>query len=289
MARLETALALARDGGDGFVSWAIALKTFFAVLALAGLLALGHAIARWQSGDYAVVTVQLPADSTPEIRVAVLDVMRRTPGVARVAPIPERSVAALLAPWLGDGNLPGDLPLPTLIDVGVEPGWIVDWRTAETRLHEVAPEATLDTGLAWVERLVALARAAQILSIVVLAFVAVVAALTVAFATRAALTAHRHTIELMHWLGARDDDVARAFRRRALWLGLRGGLFGTLAALAAVLALGWYARQLEAPLLLDIAMPPAAWLIFAAVPLASMAVSALAARTTVMRALRRMF
>ena len=288
MARLDKALALGRGGRDGFVSWSIALKAFFATLALAGVMALDHAAARWQSGEYAVVTVQLPADAAPELGEAAAEAMRGVPGVAAAEPIPEAEVAALLAPWLGGELLPGDLPLPALIDVRVAPGQVVDWPAAEARLRDVAAAAVLDTGAAWVEGLVGVARTAQGLLGATLAFVAAIAAGAVVFATRAGLTAHRDSIELVHWLGARDRDVARAFQRRAFALGLRGGVAGALVAAGAVFALGVAAERLETPLLLDLALPAGSWWVFAAAPAAAAVIAAGAARHTVMAALARM-
>lgn len=288
MARLDRALALDRGGRDRFVSWSIALKAFFATLALAGVMALDHAVARWQSGDYAVVTVQLPAESAPELREAAAEAMRRAPGVDAAEPIPEAEVAALLGPWLGGEILPVDLPLPAMIDIRVAPGRVVDWPAAEARLREVSPDAVLDTGAAWVDGLVRVARAAQGLMGAALAFVAVIAAFAVVFATRAGLTAHRDVIELVHWLGARDRDVARAFERRAFSLGLRGGVAGAVAAAGVLFALVHAARRLETPLLLELALPALSWWVFAAAPAAAAVIAAAAARRTVMAALARM-
>lgn len=289
MARLDGALALARGGGDRFVVWAIALKAFFAALALAGLLACGHAAASWRAAPYAVATAVLPADSAPETRAAALEAVRRAPGVARAALLPAGEVAALLDRWIGGAGAARDLPLPALIDVEVEPGGAFDRAAAEASLRAAAPGATLDAGPPWIETLAAAAAAAQVAMAAILAFVAVVAALAVAFATRAGVTAHRETIELLHWLGADDRDVAGAFQRRALTLGLRGGLMGTLAALAALVPAARAAGRLEAPLLADFAAPAAAWGVFGAVPLAAAAVAVLAARRTALGALARMY
>ena len=289
MARLDGALALARGGGDRFVAWAIALKAFFAALALAGLLACGHAAAMWRAAPYAVATAVLPADSAPETRAAALEAVRRAPGVARAALLPAGEVAALLARWIGGADAARDLPLPALIDIEVEPGGVFDRAAAEAALRRAAPGAALDAGPPWIEKLAAAAAAAQLAMAAVLAFVALVAALAVAFATRAAVTAHRETIELLHWLGADDREVAGAFQRRALTLGLRGGLSGTLAALAALVPAARAAARLDAPLLADFAAPAAAWGVFGAVPLAAAAVAVLAARRTALGALARMY
>ena len=288
MARLDRALALGRDGGDRFVPWVVALQAFFATLALAGFLALDRAVEHWQSGAGAAVTVQLAAGSAPAARAAALHAMRRTPGIARAEAMSSGEAAALLAPWLDDGARADELPLPMLIGVHVAPGASVDWAAAERRLRAVAPGARLDRGGARVGTLLELARAARVGAVAVLAFIAAVTVLVAVLATRAALTAHRGAIELLHWLGARDRAIAAVFRRRAARLGFRGGLFGTATALAVLFLLARSARGFDDPLLLDLAAPSALWAVFAAVPFAVSQAAALAARKTVLRTLARM-
>ena len=76
---------------------------------------------------------------------------------------------------------------------------------------------------------------AELLALALTALIAGAAAATVMVATRASLAVHRETIELLHLIGAQDGFVARAFARRALGMGLRGGLIGLgLAGVAAM-------------------------------------------------------
>lgn len=288
MTPLDAALAPGRDSGDLFIAWAIALKTFFAALCLAALIAFDRAADRWRAGDAAAVTVYLPAGAAEETAGAAALAMRRTPGVEGAEPMTREAVAALLAPVLGR-DLPADLPLPVPIDVRVAPGRVVDWAEAEERLAAAAPGAALDTGADRVRRLIAFARVAQAIAAAALAFAAAVAVIAAAFATRAGLAARRGAVELAHWLGAEDRDIVASFERRALALGFRGGLAGTGAAVAALLALDRVGRSLDARLLLDLDLPPLAWFAFAAVPLAGGLAAVLAARATARRALARMF
>jgi cell division transport system permease protein len=285
--RHTSALALGRDGSDRYLPWTIGLKTFFAALAIAALVALDNAVARWQSGAFAVVTVELSAEAGEAASAAALEAMRRTLGVESADVLAPAAVAGLVEPWLGAGNLPDDLPLPVLIDVRVAPGAVVDWEEARERLHEAAPEAVLDTGMAWVERLIDLARLAQLVAAATLAFVTAVAVLTVVFATRAGLAVHGSTIELLHLLGAGDPYIAGLFQRHALWLGLRGGIGGLLPALATVFALGYAGGRLDAPLLPELAIGPGGWLALALVPASIAVLAMVTARTTVLRVLAR--
>ena len=132
------------------------------------------------------------------------------------------------------------------------------------------------------------ASAVQALALMLTALIAGAAAATVMVATRASLAVHRETIELLHLIGAQDGFVARAFGRRALVLGLRGGLIGLGLAGLTYMLLQRATSGLDAPL-----MPRLEWSLvslatLAALPLASAAIAMLTARFTVLRALAKL-
>ena len=287
MRRSSSALALGRDGAARYLPWTIGLKMFFAAIAVSGLVVLERVATTWQTGAYAVVTVELPADATEEMREAALETMRRTVGVASADLISDDALAELLSPWLGANEIPQDLPLPVLIDVRIDEGELVDWDEAAARLHEAVPEATLETGMVWIERLVDFARLGQLLAAIVLSVVGGVAVLTVVFATRAGLAIHRDTVELLHLLGASDTYMAREFQWQAFWLGIRGGLGGVLCASVALVAVGFAAGRMEAPLLPDVGLGVIGWLLLVLIPILSGGLTMVAARQTVLHDLAR--
>ena len=287
MARRKAAIMVG-GGADRYLSWSIGLKAFFAALAVAALVGSVDMSARWHSGEMAVVTVQLPTGSKADAVAAALDTASRTLGIASAEVLAPEAVAALLEPWLGSGNLPEDLPLPVVIDVRLVPGAAVDWPALEARLAEAAPSAVLDTGTAWVERLLDLMRLAQLFAAMILVLVAGVAAISVVFATRAGLAVHREAVELLYLLGAHDSFIARQFQWRALWTGLRGGLGGVLPAVGVLFALGYAAGRLDAPLLPEAALGVRGWAALAAVPVVTAGLAMVTARMTVLGALARM-
>ncbi|MDP6953867.1 MAG: cell division protein [Alphaproteobacteria bacterium] len=288
MARVVAPLSFGREGGNLFLPWTIGLKAFFAALAASALLSLEHAVVYWQSGDFAVVTVELPAGADTAMINDALEVMQRTIGIEAAEPIPPASVAALVEPWIGDGNLPADLPLPVLIDVAVIPGAQVDWADVTTRLGAAVPEASLDTGKVWVEKLIDLARLAQLVAAVMLLLIAGVGVLSVVFATRAGLAVQRSTIELLHLLGASDSYIARQFQRHALWLGLRGGICGVLPAYGVLYGLSHVGDRIEAPLLPELAIGTTGSAVLILLPVATALIAMFSARQTVLRSLARM-
>ena len=70
---------------------------------------------------------------------------------------------------------------------------------------------------------------------VIFALVVIAMAMAVVFATRGAMSGNREIVDVLHFVGANDSYIARQFQRHFLRLGLKGGLLGGGAAIAAFL------------------------------------------------------
>jgi len=292
MFRRRPLLPLPADATNRFLPWIVALMVFLAALALAGGLVLDAGVARWRAGQSEKLTVQLPppdrvAEGARRV-AAVLRALDRVPDVAEARALKRDELVALLEPWLGRGNVAPDLPLPRLIDVTLAPGTSIDSRALERRLAAVVPGTVVEDHARWLDRLAAAARAAQAVALAIVAAIGLAAVGTVVFTTRTSLAVHHDAIEILHLMGAQDSFVARAFARRALWLGLRGGLIGLGLAALAMSAMRYFAGAIEAPLLPRLALDPAGLAALAALPVASALIAMLTARVTVLRTLARM-
>ncbi|MFQ5784582.1 MAG: cell division protein FtsX [Alphaproteobacteria bacterium] len=287
----QSALPLHEDATNRFLPWIVALMVFLAALALAGALVLDGAVARWRSSHGSTLTVQVPpgkGQDTEARLAAVVNLLEGIPGVVGVRPLTRDELAALLEPWLGRGNVVADLPLPRLVDVTLGPGAAPDLAAIENRLQKAAPGSSIDDHGIWLERLADAARSLQAVALAVVLAIGVAAVGTVVFTTRASLAVHHDSIEILHLMGAQDAFVAGAFARRALWLGLRGGLLG-LALAAIVMAILYHvAGNIAAPLLPRLTLGPYGLGGLAALPLASAVIAMLTARITVLGALERM-
>ncbi len=292
MFRRRPLLPLPDDASNRFLPWIVALMVFLAALALAGGLVLDAGVARWRAGQSEKLTVQLPPPeraAEAERRVAaVLGALERLPDVVAARALERDELVALLEPWLGRGNVAPDLPLPRLIDVTLAPGTSIDSRALERRLDAIVPGTVVEDHARWLDRLATAARAVQVVALAIVAAIGLAAVGTVVFTTRTSLTVHHDAIEILHLMGAHDSFIARAFARRALWLGLRGGLIGLGLAAAAMYALRHFADGIEAPLLPRLALDPIGLAALAALPAASALIAMLTARVTVLRTLARM-
>ncbi|MBL8806455.1 MAG: cell division protein [Rhodospirillales bacterium] len=276
-------LALERDRERRWIAAVVGALAFLATLALGLALALAGTAQRWQSSFEGTLTAEIPAGGDA---AAALRVLRAEPGVARAELLARAKAEALLAPWLGAGNL-ADLPIPALIDVKLREKVRVDVPGLRTRLAAAVPGATLDDHSGWLAGFLALARAATIVASIVVVAVALAAASCVAFATRAGLAMHREAVDLLHLVGAEDRYIAGQFAHAAMRLAFAGasaGALGAAAVLAVAHSVASTAQSLAVPLP---ALGAWDWAALAAVPLAATVVAAAAAYATVMRNLGR--
>jgi cell division transport system permease protein len=222
-----------------------------------------------------------------------LAILGASPQVAAATPIPADDVTALLEPWIGSAALSDtlQLPIPRLIDVTLAPaagGTPPNTTELAARIAAEIPGATLDDHGQWLDRLLSLARAIEVIVFAVLGLICVAAIATIVFATRTGLAIHHDVIELLHLMGAQDDYVARQFQFNALWLGLKGGATGVVIAMATLLTLGSIAGNIEAGLLPPISMSAAQWATLLCVGVATVVICLITARITVLRTIGRM-
>ena len=283
-------LALERDAVDRFLPWLVAFMVFLAVLAFAVAVAVHDAAERWDRGARGTLTVQVPAmgeaDADQAALAAVLAVLRATPGIAAAEPLSEERLAALLEPWLGR-VAGGDIPMPRLIDVQIEPGARPDIEALRGRLAAAATGVVLDDHQAWLGRLFQLMRALEATAIGILLLVLAVTVATVVFTTRTGLAIHYEAIEVMHLIGAQDSYIAAQFADRALALGLKGGALGLALALPTIAAIGAMLGDGDG-VLPKVSFSLLEWAAVVAMPLAVAQAATMTARFTVLRLWARM-
>ncbi len=289
--RVPAVVPLGRDAPSRFLPWVFALMVYLAVLALAGMLILHGAVDRWQRGEVDTLTVQLMPleDASEDARIVKLrELLGGVEGVTGIRVVAQSETIDLIEHWLGEGNVPPDLPLPRLIDVDIAPGSGLDAESLALRLQPSLPGVTVDDAKLWLDRLADFGRSLEFLAIAVVILIGLAAVATVIFTTRMGISIHRNVIELLHLIGARDGYVAAQFQRQAMMLGLRGGVLGIAFAVATLYGLRQVAGRLETPLAPDIPVANWAWVLLAAVPVATALIAMVTARLTALRELAKM-
>ena len=269
------------SGMRGPVPVLIAIMMFVMVIVAATGLALANMASVVRAGVEHRYSIQI-ADGAAQAPAA-LAAARAAPGVARAEQVPPEDLRRTLENWLGPAGADADLPLPVIIDVdlaaGASPAPVARAVTAAVPsarfiAHRDSLSPLLDAlgGMTW-------------LAFGLVLLIALATAAAVVLAARGALNTHRATIDVMHGIGATDDQVARLFQRQIALDALLGGLVGAaLAGLMLAITLGGTGL---ATTLAGVA--PLGWrdaLLLAAFPLFGALLATLVAKRAVLGALR---
>jgi cell division transport system permease protein len=219
----------------------IAILTFLAALSAGAALLAARASEQWRGAVANEMTIQVRPDPRRNIEQDIaraVELARAVPTVVEVRPMPRAESDKLLEPWLGAGLDLVELPIPRLIVLRLSSTVANDLVAFSQTLRREVPSATLDDHRLWVRRLSTMASTIILAGVAVVLLVLVAAGLAVAFATRGAMAGSRDSVEVLHFVGATDEFIAREFQTRFVALGLRGGAAGGFAAILAIALLG---------------------------------------------------
>lgn len=276
---------------SGPMPWVVAIMMFLTILAVAAGLALSQAAAtlRGQLDSQLIVQiVEANADIQRQQAQAASARLQQLPGVSKVTIQPRQEVEALIAPWLGEGELGEDIPVPALVDVALaRPLSARELARVQQDLRAIAPSAEIDSSSNYVAPVLALVALLRWTAFALVALLALATAAAVVISARAALNTHRETIDIIHLLGGTDAQITRLFERRIALDALLGGAIGLIAGAALILLVGQRLAAFESVLAASTGLSWWNWLIIAAVPILGMLLAMLTARWTVQRALRQ--
>jgi cell division transport system permease protein len=274
----------------------IAVMAFLASLALGASLVAEVTAGSWRAGLAESITIQILPPSGAQSAAnlakeadAVVSTLQNTRGIVRVQLLSDSESRSLVAPWLGSGALIKDLPLPRLVDAGLQPGAPIDMAQLEKRLKAAAPDSLLDDHARWLERLKRLADAVIWSAWGIMGLIALGTAAAVTFATRAGLAAHHDIVSLLHVMGARGGFIARTFEWHYFVSAVVAALIGALFAGALLLAAGTLEQSgLEpVPFLPAMTLAPAQLIWLFLVPLAAGLIALVTTRLSVLAVLNR--
>ncbi len=219
--------------GDALAA-VVAIMTFLAAVTSGGVAMMIGSASEWQSEISREMTIQvrpIPGhDLDAEVGKAEA-IARATKGILGVRTYTKEESARLLEPWLGPGLSLDELPVPRMIAVRVSSETPPDTAALRQILSGQVAGASLDDHRGWIERMRAMARAAIAGGLAIFGLVLAATILSVAFATRGAMTSNRPIVEVLHFVGAKEGYIATQFQRHFLILGLKGGSIGGGAAI----------------------------------------------------------
>jgi cell division transport system permease protein len=219
----------------------VAIMTFLATVTSGGVSMVIGAANEWQSEVAREMTIQVRPTPGRDIDAEVgkaQALARAASGVVDVRAYSREESDRLLEPWLGTGLSLDDLPVPRMIAVRIARGATVDTAALRQVLARDIVGASLDDHRGWIDRMRRMARAAIAGGFGVFGLVLAATILSVAFATRGAMSSNRSIIEVLHYVGAKQAYIASQFQRHFLGLGFKGGALGGGAALLSLALAG---------------------------------------------------
>jgi len=222
------------DARDGALVFVVAVLCFLACLAAVAALGANRAANGWRTqliGSATVIvrpTANETADAAAERAAEALSAVR--PGVTEAAVLEKEKAEALLAPWLGSGDVLQDLPVPRLVSVDLDPKAPATVAAMDKALKAAGVDATIDDHSLWLKDVLHAGLMAKIAALGAAALITAAAAAVIAFATRAGLAARRDLVSVLHFAGAEDSFIAGLFQMRFARMAALAGLLGAGAA-----------------------------------------------------------
>jgi len=275
-------------GGLRAMTWVMAIMLFLTLLAAAlglGTRQSAQALERQLAGRLTVQVVEGSPATRDALATRTLAALRTLPQVRRATLVDRAELAQTLAPWLGDVGSDADLPVPAMIDVDLAAG--ADPRPVIAAARRVSAASRVDRHQRWMSPVGSFLDTLTWLAFALVLLMLGATGAVVVLAARAGLETHRATIEVMHMLGSTDVQVARLFQRRIALDAALGGVAGSAGALAVLLFLGTRLAALGSELLGGITLAAGDWALLVLVPIGFVALATIAARITVVAALRR--
>jgi cell division transport system permease protein len=215
-----------------------------------------------------------------------VSVLKATPDIIDVRPVPEEETTKLLEPWISEPDLLKKLPLPALIDIERRDGSNVTASELEDRLRATINDARVDDHAAWLADIAHLVGSLSVMAIFMIVLTGGALMISIALICRAVMATERDTVELLHIMGAPDRNIASHFQNHAWRLAWPAALAGFGLAVFSLALLLFFIRHVA-----DLSgMQFARWLELAllviAVPMAAVLAASFSAKISVVRLLR---
>lgn len=212
----------------------VAIMTFLSCVTFGAVYLVQNSAVAWSSEVGRELTIQLqPVDGdemTSNVRTAI-SLALDSPGVGSARELTIEDSERLLAPWLGDEFDLEGFDLPRLIVVHLTNPNAFDQAALEEKLTQSLPGSSIDTHKAWQQKLNAMSGTIVFSGLLALMLIMAATILAVIFATNGAMASNREIVDVLHFIGASDRFIARAFQTRFLSIGMQGGAVGGVAAL----------------------------------------------------------
>ncbi len=295
-------IALDEGVGAHLVSLVTGLMVFFVTLALIANIGLSGITKNWVTGISGTLTVEMKppmtsadgAKPTPKAQDKfddsvnqVLSMLKDRQDVSAAKRLSDNDIRALIEPWMGQGAALDTLPLPALIDIKLAAG--ADAAQLQADIKNIAPGAVIDSHSDTLDDVKALVNTSVLFVYLLTGVILALAVVAISGIVRAKLLIHQPEVETLHLIGASDEYIARQFRRHTLKGTIKGAVFGLVATVATIAAIGAITHAFDMRVLADWRLPVWQWALLVLSPIAAGSVIAhLTAQATALRELHKL-
>jgi cell division transport system permease protein len=258
--------------------WIVAVMSFTILLVAACGLVTARAAGELSGsiGQRFVLTV--PAGD-PQ---AIAGRLRLLPAVRSVEAVSEQEMRGTLKRWIGPSAESDELPIPALVRFELADG--ADVAALRPALLRAVPGGAVSSYQDNVAPLLTSLKLVQWVALALVLLLGAAASSAVVLAARGAIDSHRSTVDVLHGIGATDNQVTRVFQHRIALDTLVGSLAGAAAAGAVILVIAGGARW--AADLGGLALGATDMVMLAGLPLLLTLIATIAARAAILSALR---
>jgi cell division transport system permease protein len=197
----------------------------------------------WTSELKSAITILVEAPRDEQNLARAVAIARQTKGVKSANAMDKNKAKELLKNYGANiGALLDELPLPSLIEVGLEAGSKDTAKNIETQLQSLGYKFAIDDHSRYSGEIVRTSAVLRVAALLALLSLMIAAVASIAFAARAALQTQSEAVQILHLVGAEDEFVVHEVQARFTLLGLISGFYGALGAgvivTAAILLMG---------------------------------------------------
>lgn len=289
-------LPLDQGPASRLIPWVSGVMIYLITLLLTAVIMIKESVKEWDQYFSSRLTIEIPTigqdfeieekkNQLIEKVVTLLD--KKIPLVSYKIVESER-IQSLLEPWLGQGNIIEELPIPLLIDVKTLPHQQIDFESLTKEIEELAPGTTIEDHEQWRHLLMHLVKSLTFLGYGLTGIIIIALLSILTFVTTTELKIHHKIIEILQVVGASNKYIAKQFQSHALWIGLQGMVIGVGLLTITFLAIIAVVHRVQLPLIQDIPLTYSMLLPFFIVPLILILSMMITARLNVMQTLQKL-
>ncbi|MBV8061423.1 MAG: hypothetical protein JO126_00395 [Alphaproteobacteria bacterium] len=275
-----------------FFAALVLMMVYLATFVTAAEVTLSAVTLSWDSGVQSRLTVEIPAiedeSATPQTERAqqALAILHAMPSVAHVSMVSEQETLGLIKPWINQPDLLKALPVPILIDIERKAGATLTAEDVRQALKSALHDVRVDDHANWLSDLGSFVNGLTLLGLFLILLTALTLMICITLLCRSVMATERATIDLLHFLGADDRDIAAHFQRLTISLSWLPALTGFGGAVVSAMGLLYYIRNFADTALLSTSHWAYIGATVLAVPLTAVVIASYAARLSVLSTLR---